>query len=109
MQELDTTNIGTFLMDHTDYVYRLWVYRRMPTIMEMEQGLATECVYEDVFAKRVMIRNAIEIPGDILLECEEVLDRFDPINNRKYFSYYRLSDVHLERIEGEKAYEEETE
>lgn len=99
MQELDITNIGTFLMDNRDYVYRLWVYRRMYTPFEKKQKSESATQYESSIAKLVRITNAIEIVGDILLEFEEVFDDSEFEVDGKYYSYYRLSDIHLERVE----------
>lgn len=72
MNNLDITNIGTYIRDNSDTIYRLWKYKKMFTPYELDGKFKDESVFEDDICTLVRIVNAIEIPNDVLLKCRVV-------------------------------------
>lgn len=96
------TDIGTFLLDNSDYIYRMWVYKKVWTPYEMEKKYMDESVYEESQATMVKITNAFEVPGDVMLELQD-MDFLEDGTER--FMYHKLSEITLERYtEDEKEY-----
>lgn len=101
MQELDITNIGTWVHDMSgcNKIFRFLVYKKVYTPYEQENKFSDESEYENGgYWKFGLITNAIEIPNDVLLEIEEMTQYdefkpFEPLNRKVYF---KLSDIRLE-------------
>ena len=68
INNLHFTNIGTWVHDNEDVVYRFLVYKRMFTTKEMKECYSAESVYEDDYYKCCKITDVIEVPNDVLLE-----------------------------------------
>lgn len=93
---MDCTNIGTYIHDFSEYIYRVSIKRFIYTPHEQQNKYSDESIYWDTFD--AYISDAIEIPGDILLEFHRV-DEWD--NPMGVYDYYRLSEVHITRYERE--------
>ena len=109
MQDLEITNIGTWLHDEGDYIYRFLVYKKVWTPYELDKKFSDESEYEESgyynFAKIV---NIIEIPNDILIEFEI----FYPNDEEIYESsgrheFHKLSDIKLIRYDSDNEIKEE--
>lgn len=77
-------------------VFRIWRYKKMFTPYEQDEKFSDQSVYEDEFAKRIVIDDVIELPdGDLLLavhdwECES-----------SYINYYKLSDISIAKSDSD--------
>ena len=91
---MDCTNIGTYIHDNSEYIYRVSIKRFIFTPHEMNKQYSDESIYWDTFDAR--ITDAIEIPGDILLEFHRVDEYREPM---KVYDYFKLSEVHISRYE----------
>lgn len=91
---MDCTNIGTFIHDNSHYIYKVSIKRFIYTPYECEKKFTDESVYWDTFTAR--ITNAIEVPGDILLEFNRLNEVNEPM---EVYDYFKLSDVHITRYE----------
>lgn len=91
---MDCTNIGTFVLDNSDYIYKVSVKRFIFTPHEQEKKYSDESIYWDTFDAK--ITNVIEIPNDILIEFNRVDEYYEPMG---VYDYYKLSDVQLTRFE----------
>lgn len=101
MQDLDITNIGTWLQDNKDVTFRLLVYKKVYTPLEQEKKYSDESEYENGgYYKYVKIVKAIEIPNDVLLEVSPVKynDFEEEIGVYNLSEFYRLSEIRLSRI-----------
>lgn len=98
MTNLDITNIGTWVQDNKETVYRLWVKKHIFTPYEQDKRFVDQSIYNDSYAEFVRITNAIEIPNDVLLEVE-LLEGKDSHNSMGIKHYYKLSDIHFSNYE----------
>lgn len=104
-QELGITNIGTWMMDHDDKVFRFYIYKKAFTPFEQKQCYRDESIYENAsYPMIAYITNVIELPGDILLELKEYDEDPDEdyqkqLNDVRY--YYKLSEIKMEYHESD--------
>lgn len=104
-QNLDCTNIGTFIFDHKeDTFFRFAVYRKVYTPYEQNEKFVDESIYEDSNYNLCKITNVIETAGDVLLECSiyhpDYIEHEDNTVEEKlvyagYKEYHLLSDIQL--------------
>ena len=106
--ELDITNIGTWVHDLSDKIFRFLIYKKVYTPYEQNQKFSDESEYENGgYYKFGFITNAIEIPNDVLLEINEVTEvdegSFEYLDKK---IYVRLSEIRLEYYESDNKKEE---
>lgn len=100
MNNLDITNIGTFIHDNQGEIFSICRYKKVYTPYEIENKFIDESIYEETYTG--IIRKAIEIPNDVLLEIEQVFENLCDIDNKedtKIVSYERLSNIVLFKME----------
>lgn len=101
-QELDITNIGTWIHDLDEEIFRFLTYKKVWTPYENEHKFSDESEYEEggcwKFGK---IINAIEIPNDVLLEIREYVqyEEFTSFQDTGRTLYKRLSEIRLEKFD----------
>ena len=102
INNLDCTNIGTWVRDNEDVIYRFLVYKRMFTPKEMKECYSDESVYEDDYYKCCKITDVIEVPNDVLLELLIMSnDGIDDIHSLNTYEYHKLSDIKLSRFDAD--------
>ena len=82
------TDLGTFITDFGDAIYDLWIYNKNFT------GFEGSPVYLNNEPLKVLITNAVAVPGDVLIEFTVLNSEYDEEKR----SYYRLSEVHFEKM-----------
>lgn len=88
------TDFETWVLDHSDRVYRYWVYRRMFTPYEQEQKFTDESCFEADECSFGCIKEAVELPdGDILLGFVDPADYETRVEN--YIDFHKLSEIRL--------------
>lgn len=102
-QQLDCTNIGTWLFDSQEgQIFRYCVYKKVYTPYEQDKKFSDETEFENGgYWNYAYITNVIEIPNDLLIEFEELYQDeectpFKPIGHK---SYRRLSDISLQKYD----------
>lgn len=99
-QELEITNLGTWLLDNKDKVFRFYFYKKMFTPREQKECYIDESLYENAnFPFIARITNIIETPGNFMLELQEVDDPGDEeiLKSHEEIKYYYLySDLKME-------------
>jgi hypothetical protein len=85
----------TWVMYHSDRVFRYWVYRRMFTPYEQERKYMDETVFEDTHCSYGTIREAVELPdGDVLIGFVDPFDDTVPEDSQN-IHYVKLSEISL--------------
>lgn len=97
-QNLDCTNIGTWVHDLDNQVFRYTIYKKVYTPYEQQKCFSDESEFENGgYYNYAYITNVIEIPNDLLLELEEleqIIDdnKFEPLGIK---TYVKLSEIRL--------------
>lgn len=100
LSNLDCTNIGTWVHDNDDTIYRFLVYRKMFTPKEMKECYSDESEFADTYYKTCKITNVIEVPNDVLLELLIMSnDGIDEMHDLNMYEYHKLSDIKLFRFD----------
>lgn len=102
MNNLDITNIGTFIQDNQGEIFSICRYKKVYTPYEIENKFIDESIYEETYTG--IIRKAIEIPNDVLLEIEQVFENLCNIEDSDeedttIVMYEHLSNIVLFKIE----------
>ena len=92
MGNYSISDIGTWISDNHDKVYRIAEYKKMFTPYEVENKFMDEDVYEDTYSD-VFIVDAYEIPNDVLLKLLIIKDNGDDFGD--VYLYKRLSDIRI--------------
>lgn len=82
------TDLGTFILDCGDEIYDLWICNKNFT------GFEGSPIYLNKEPLKVLITNAVAVPGDVLMEFTVLNSECDEEKR----SYYRLSEVHFEKM-----------
>lgn len=109
MKTFGITDIGTWIQDNKDQVYRILTYRKVWTPYEIDKKYSDESIFEEgeyyLFAR---ITNAIEVPEGTLLELTEVVQGDDGIWIDNHFTHYKLlSSIKLEKTGFDNVFKEE--
>lgn len=100
MNDLDITNIGTFIIDNEDTIFTINVYKRMFTPYEEDKKFSDESIFQDSFDCKIV--SAIDTGGDILLKVRRCWEEDNEIVYSSCYEYYSLMDIRLsERIKEE--------
>lgn len=95
MGNYSISDIGTWINDNRDKVYRISEYKKMFTPYEVENKFMDEDVYENTY-EDVSIVDAYEIPNDVLLKLLIIKDNDDEDDDfGNVYLYKRLSDVRI--------------
>ena len=101
----DYPNFIDFAMANENLPFRFWVYRRMYTPLEQDKKYMDESYYEDTYCKIAYIREVIILPdNDILLGFEDAEfagDTDEEGRSDTAIWYYKLSEIRLERYDGD--------
>lgn len=97
MNDLDITNIGTFIMDNENVIFSISVYKRLFTPYEEDKKFSDESIFQDSFDCKLI--SAIDTGGDILLKVRRCWEEYDELVFSNMYEYYSLMDIKLsERI-----------
>lgn len=96
-QHLDCTNIGTYVHDNDDKIYRFLVLKKIFTPYEQEHKFMDESIYEGGshynFCK---LGEVIETTGDTLIELVIYTQEDEGVfEYAGYSEFYLLSDIRL--------------
>lgn len=95
-QHLDITNIGTWIMDDKETVYRVYTKKWTYTPFEQDKKYSDESeYYDDGYPIICRITNAIEVPNDVLLELTELNGEEEGNNDIGRKVYRLLSEIHI--------------
>ena len=99
-------DLETWISDNSDKFYSVKKYMKVYTPYECDKKYSDETRYE--WEKTCKIKEAIEIPNDVLLGLQEYFDNYVTLSDntieyevKEAFSgllYVRLSDVVIEEI-----------
>ena len=98
-RDYDKYSFANFCNFHYGKPFRYLVYRRMFTPYEQDKKFSDESVYEDIHYKIGCIREISILPdGDVLLGFVSTdYSKDEP----RWYEYYKLSEIRLERYEGD--------
>ena len=101
-------NLEAFIKDNENRVFYLWVYKHMFTPYEVENKFMDESQFDDVAAKRCLLRECVQLGnGDYLLGCQLVTEACDLEDGPAYLEYHKLSEIKLSyRQDAEKEFYE---
>ena len=96
------TDMTTWIHDNSDRFYDVSKYAKVFTPYQQQKAYMDESKWE--WEKICKIKEAIELPNDVLLGLQEYVESWDEEDNNitsKYVQVYgliyvRLSDVHIE-------------
>lgn len=102
-------DLETWIIDNSDKFYSVKKYMKVYTPYEYDKKYSDETRYE--WEKTCKIKEAIEIPNDVLLGLQEYFDEYVTLSDntveygiKEAFGgllYVRLSDVVIEEIANE--------
>ena len=88
-----------FVKTHKDVPFRYWVYKRVFTPYEQDHRFIDESCFEDVCCRTAYIRECIVLPDDDILIG--FLDLDFASDEKKLYEYYKLSEIRLNRSDGD--------
>lgn len=94
MNNLSITDIGTWISDNKDKIYRVLIYKKMFTPLEVEKKYIDESEFTENSYTLVHIVEGIEVPNDVLLKM--LIANTEEEN--KYI-YKKLSDIQIEEFD----------
>lgn len=110
-------DLETWMIDNSDKFYSVKKYMKVYTPYENDKKYSDETRYE--WEKTCKIKEAIEIPNDVLLGIQEYYDDYQmSSDNTVYYTvkeafggllYVRLSDIVIEEITDERNNEDNIE
>lgn len=99
-------DIGTWIYDNEDTIYRMLIYKKVWTPYELDKKFSDESEYEGGgYYEYCRIKNGILIPNDVLLECQMIgRDYHSTLGKYVYdvspiYKYVRLSEIRLSRLD----------
>lgn len=109
MKTFGITDLGTWLQDNNNKIFRFLTYKKVYTPYEQDKKFIDESMYEEGgYYKFAYITNAIEVPEGTLLELSEVTRNENEDWKDTGIKYYKLlSDINLEMANFDNKYEEE--
>lgn len=94
---LDITDIGTWIKDNQEKIFRVLIYKKVFTPLELDEKYIDQGEYTSNTYLFVKIIEGIEIPNDVLLKMELV--NKDSNEDSGHYIFKKLSDISIEEFD----------